>query len=161
MSKRLIGLAVAVMIVLLSLAVVWDSLRIAADKQQRVAMADDELRKHEHRLVTLLDGSSELTPDVQRAIANYGNAENRQQRHIAYETLVAALRRTMTSAIDPTNTLDRQLMDDLAGAINRRQIAEDSYDKESRDYRQFLGGLRGRLARAFSSQAQADWTVGR
>ena len=50
--------------------------------------------------------------------------------------------------------------DPLTGAINRREIAEQSYDMESQGYQQFLGSVRGGLARAFSRQARAEWKPG-
>ena len=47
-------------------------------------------------------------------------------------------------------------MDDVAGAINRREIAEKQYDEESAAYQQFLGSFRGTVAKVFSSRARAD-----
>ena len=63
----------------------------------------------------------------------------------------------MNGAADATNPLDRKFMDDTAGAINRREIAEQPYDDEMAAYRAYLGSWRGSLARFFSSTAQADW----
>ena len=43
-------------------------------------------------------------------------------------------------------------MDDIAGAINRREVAEKQYDVEWAAYREALGGFRGRIARMFSAR---------
>ena len=48
----------------------------------------------------------------------------------------------MSGGVDPTNPLDRKFMDDMAGAINRREIAEKPYDDELAAYQQFLNGWR-------------------
>jgi len=49
-----------------------------------------------------------------------------------------------------------KFMDDIAGAINRREIAEKQYDEEAVVYQNFLHSWRGSVARTFSSQARAD-----
>ena len=79
-----------------------------------------------------------------------------KSRHDAYQRVVGAFRQTMSDVVDPTNPLDRKFMDDIAGAINRRERAEQSYDQESAGYQSALDGFRGRIARVFSSQARAD-----
>ncbi|MCP6725939.1 hypothetical protein NL526_28170, partial [Klebsiella pneumoniae] len=61
-----------------------------------------------------------------------------------------------STSVDPTNPLDRKFMDDVAGAINRREIAEKSFDEEWAAYQEFLNGSLGRIARWFSSQARVD-----
>ena len=62
----------------------------------------------------------------------------------------------MASKIDPTNPLDRKFMDDIAGAINRRDVAQKQYDEESAAYQSHLTGVRGGLAKTFSPHARAD-----
>jgi len=133
--------------------------RIAANHRERIALADDELKKHEDRLVTLLRGAPQASPEVEAAIAVHQAAKDPPARQAAYDELVAAFRQTMATAVDPANPLDRQFMDNIAGAINRRDIARDPYDLESTAYRQFLVSIRGRVARWFSSQAQSDWNA--
>lgn len=156
MKKLVIPLAILMMLLLLGAAVAWDSVRYAAAGRHRVALVDEELQKHEARLLKLLAGHAQTSPDVQSAIAAYQGGGSPETRHAAYEQLVASFRKTMSNAIDPTNPLDRKFMDDIAGAINRREMAEKQYDDESAAYQRFLSSFRGSVAKAFSSTARAD-----
>jgi hypothetical protein len=155
-KRFVIPLAIAAMLALLGAAVAWDCVRLAADAAHRVALADHELEKHELRLVKLLSASSKTSSESRAAIAAHGQASDAITRHVAYDELVAIFRKT-SDAIDPTNPLDRKFMDDVAGAINRRQIAEKPYDDEQAAYGEFLSSFRGRIARLFSPRARADW----
>ena len=78
-------------------------------------------------------------------------------RRAAYEQMVSGFRQTMSGTVDPTNPLDRKFMDDVAGAINRREIAQQPYDDEVAAYQEFLGGRRGGVARLCSARARTDW----
>jgi hypothetical protein len=162
MKQLVIPLAILGMLALIGAAVVWDCVRLAADDRHRVALADGEMQKHEMRLVKLLSGYTKISPEVQSSIAGYQSAagpatDNNQARHDAYESVVASFRKTVSTEIDPTNPLDRAFMDDVAGTINRREIAKKQYDEESTAYQGFLSSWRGRLARSFSLRARADW----
>ena len=156
MKKLIIPLAIVVMLALLGAAVAWDCIRLAADAHHRVLLADGEMIKQEIRLVNLLAGSAKTTPEVQSAIANLKVIRDRQSRMEAYDLLVASIRKTTSGIADPTNPLDRKFMDDIAGAINRREMAERQYDDELSAYRDFLRSWRGSVARTFSSQARVD-----
>jgi hypothetical protein len=157
MKKIVLPLAVLAMIALLAAAFAWDCVSLAANGRRRVASADEEMHKHERRLVQLVKGSPRLSPDVQAAIAAHETADTSAARHDAYERLVASFRLSMSGGVDPTNPLDRKFADDVAGAINRREIAQKPYDEELDAYRAFLAGFRGRVARWFSAAARADW----
>jgi hypothetical protein len=156
MKKLVLPLAILVMLLLLGAAMAWDCVRYAADARHRVELADQEMQKQEARLVKLLTGFAKTPPEVQSAVAAYRGAESPHARHGAYEQLVVSFRKTMVSEIDPTNPLDRKFMDDIAGAINRREVSEKAYDDESAAYQHFLAGFRGSVAKLFSSRAQAD-----
>lgn len=157
MKKLVLPLAILAMGLLIGAAVVADCLRLAADARGRVELADAEIQKHETRLMTLLAGAPQVTPEVTAAIAEYNAAGGREARRAAYDKVVASYRGTMSASVDPTNPLARKFMDDTAGAINRRDVAEKPYDVESAAYRQFLGSWRGGVARRFSSRAREDW----
>jgi len=157
MKRLIIPLAILAMGLLLAAAVVTDCLRLAADARERVAMADAEVEKHERRLAKLLDGWEEKSPVVAAAIATFEAADGPEARNEAYERLVASFRQSAPTDVDPTNPLDRKFMDDTAGAINRREIAQKPYEVELATYRRFLAGWRGAVARRFSSQARDNW----
>jgi hypothetical protein len=161
MKKLVLPLAILAMVGLLLGGVALDSGRMAAEARHRVDLADAELRKHEERLIKLLAGSKALSPEVRSAIAAYQGVDSLTARHAAFEELVVSFRQSMSTSVDPTNPLDRKFMDDMAGAINRREIAEKPFDKEWADYDTFLDSSRGRIARWFSPQAEADWKSGR
>ena len=153
MKKIILPLAIVAMMVLLAAAYTWDSVRTADNAHRRVELADEEMHKHEDRMVKLLSDSSQITPEVQAGIAAYQNATDPLTRQKAYEQLAASFQKTMSSKIDPTNPLDRKFMDDIAGAINRREVAQKQYDEESAAYKSLLSGVRGSLAKTFSSRA--------
>jgi hypothetical protein len=156
MKIRVIALAILGMIALLAVAFAWDSVRMAAEARRRLALADDEMHKHEVRLMKLLAESPQASSAVKEAIDEHQVAASMHSRHDAYQKVVGAFQRTMSDDIDPTNPLDRKYMDDIAGAINRRERAEQSYDQEAAGYQKSLVGIRGRIARLLSPQARAD-----
>ena len=142
--------ALLAMALLTGAAMVWDCTRLARDARERVEWADAEMRKHEERLVGIVTGSAGVPPEVGDAVAAYREAGDVEERHEAYSDLVAACRGTMVPGLDPTHPLDRKLMDDVAGAMNRREIAEATYAAELAGYRKFAGGICGRVAGRFS-----------
>jgi hypothetical protein len=151
MNKRyLVAVAAVAMLVIIAAAFALDCVRLAAQARQRVDLADQELVKHEQRLVKLLTGSAALSPEVQSAITAYESPASPTARHTAFDQILAAFRQSMEHAVDPTNALDRKFMDDIAGAINRREIAEAPYDAEVSAYQRYLSGPRGAVARWLS-----------
>jgi hypothetical protein len=160
MNKRYLVIAAAVaMLALIAGAVALDCVRLAAQARHRVDLADHELAKHEQRLATLLASSPALTPEVKSAITAYEAPASPPARRAAYDKLVAAFRQSMQTAIDPTNALDRKFMDDVAGAINRHEIAAPSYDAEMSAYQAYLSSPRGAIARWFSPPDEAEWNA--
>ncbi len=161
MKYSLLPLIFLVAFGLLAAAVAVDCVRLASDARSRVRLADDELKKHEDRLATLIAGSPQLSPEVKTALATYRTADDPPARHAAYQQLVTIFRQTMSQTIDATNPLMRKFMDDTAGTINRREIAEKPYEEEYAAYRGYLASWRGRIARMFSPAARADFKSAR
>ena len=81
------------------------------------------------------------SPEAKTALAAYRTADDLTARHAAYQQLVTSFRQTMSQTIDATNPLDRKFMDDTAGAINRREIAEKPYEEEFTAYQAYLEEL--------------------
>jgi hypothetical protein len=158
--KLILPLGIAAMLLFIGAAVVWDCLRLDADARHRVALADGELKKHEQRLVKLLTDSPKSSPEVRTAVTVWKRAADIPARHAAYDDIVAAFRKTMFEDFDPNNTLDRKFADDVAGAINRREVAEKPYEEERIAYQNFLNSINGAIVRQFSTQAQKDWMEG-
>jgi hypothetical protein len=156
MKRNLLPLMFFGAFALLAIAIAVDCVRIASDLQSRVALADAELIKHETRLARLLDASSQATPEVKQAIANYRSAKNWQTRHEAYEALASSFQQSMADKLDATNPLDRKFMDDAAGAINRRQVAEKPFDEEDSAYQAYLASWRGQIAQWFLPTARSN-----
>lgn len=153
MNKRyLIAAAAVAMLAVIAGAFALDCVRLAAQARSRVELADQELVKHELRLVKLLTGSAAISPEVQSAVTAYEATASPTARHAAFDQLLAAFRQSTEQAVDPTNALDRKFMDDIAGAINRREIAEAPYDAEMAEYQRYLSGPRGTVARWLSPQ---------
>jgi hypothetical protein len=152
MKKSVIPLALLAMALLFAGAFVWDCVRYAKAAQQRVMLADADRHKQEQRLIKLLGDSPKTTADVQSALATYKAAGN--ARDEAFGQVVTAFRKSIAPQLDATNPLDRALMDDVSGAINRRKIAQKQHDEESHDRERFMASLRGRIAHTFSSDVR-------
>jgi hypothetical protein len=152
MKKGVLFVAVLIMVALLGGAVVWDCVRLAQDAQHRVSLADAEVAKHELRLIKLLESAPQVSPEVAAAIAKYRSATDFAAKREAYVEVVAGFRKTMAGNIDATNPLDRKFMDDVAGAINRREVAEKPYEEELAAYQAFMQSGRGAVAGLFVSK---------
>ena len=137
---------------------VRDCVRLAADQNNRVLVADGEMVTQEIRLVKMLANSPKTTPEVYAAISTLKSIHGRQARIQAYDALVASFNKTMPGKIDATNPLDRKFMDEATGAINRRDVAQKQYDEEASDYLDFLNSWRGSIAKRF--YLEADRYVG-
>lgn len=157
MKKLVIPGALVAMLVLLAGAFVLDCLRYAASARHRVALADDEMRKYEQRLVGLLSAGQGTSLELQAALSAYNEAAgSMHNRHAAYRKLATLALSFPGGKADANDTLARKRMDDIAGAINRRDVAEKQYEVEAAEYKKFLDGLMGSVAKTFSSQARAD-----
>jgi hypothetical protein len=156
MRKIILPLVLLAMAALLGGAVAIDCVRLAKAAQHRVELADAELVKNETRLVKQLDGNTKTTASVHSAIDRWKGSQGREARMSAYDALAASYRNTMSGAIDATNPLDRKFIDDAAGAMNRREVAQKQYDEEMTSYQNYLNSWRGSVAKTFSSQARLD-----
>lgn len=151
MKKFIIPVALLAMAVFVGVAMVVDCVRLAGDARDRVELADQELAKHESRLVKVLEGSPDQSPEVAAALNSYSSAWDRTARHAAYDKLVTAYQSTMSGQGDPTNPASRKFMDDANGAINRREVAEKQFNAEWQAYEQFMNSRRGRVASGFAN----------
>ena len=157
MKKLVLPIAIVLMMLLIGIAYTWDSVRSANASRHRVDLAEQEVQKQEQRLVKVLAENPKSSAEVQSALVAYKAADNPQARHAAYEQLVSNFKASMSTQLDATNPLERGVMDNVTGAINRHEVAQKVYDQESSAYQSFLSGFGGSLARAFSSSARADW----
>ncbi len=149
MKKLIIPAALLAMAAFIGAAFVLDCVRLASAAHERVELADHEMAKHEARLVKTLEGFNKRTPEVDAALEEYAETWEIEPRHAAYDKLVASFQKTMAGDIDATNPINRKFMDDVAGAINRRQVAEKQFDGEWQAWQEFLKSQRGRVASAF------------
>jgi hypothetical protein len=149
MKKLILPVALLAMAAFIGVAMVVDCIRLAGDARDRMELADQELAKHEARLVKVLEGSPDQSPEVTTAIEDYAAAWDLKTRHSAYDKLVAAYQSTMAGKGDATNPASRKFMDDANGAINRREVAEKQFDEEWQAYQEFMNSRRGRVASSF------------
>lgn len=146
MKFIVLPLAIATMLALVAAAFTWDCVRIEHAEAEQLAAHDAELVKNEERLVAAVEGLPDVPAEVTAAIATYRAAQDRDARHAAYATLQAATERSLVTSLDPTNPLARRAMDEVAGAINRRTIAEKSYAEQRAIYTAWQQSFRGRVA---------------
>jgi hypothetical protein len=143
---------------LLLAGAVWlDCNRIGSDYLRRVNLASEEMKKQEERLMSVLRSEPKASPEVRAAIEHYSSVANSpidtKARFEAYDAVIESYRKTMSASVDPTNPLDRKFMDNVAGAINRREVTEKQYDAEVAAYEQFANTWQGKIARVFSSHS--------
>jgi hypothetical protein len=150
MRKLIVPSAMLAMALLLGAAVAIDCVRLARDGWHRVELTDAELVKNEFRLANVMDSSPKATPEVHAAVAKLRSAKGRGNRVDAYDLLVAILHNKVSTQMDPTNPLDRKFMDEAAGAMNRREVAQKQYEEESAANDVFMKTWRGRVALSFS-----------
>src|SRR3982751_616503 len=99
MRKLIVPLALLLMAVLLGFAVVRDCVRLAADRNNRVLVADGDMVTQEMRLVDILSNSPKATSEVHEAISSLKSIHGRQARIQAYDALVASFNKTMSGKI--------------------------------------------------------------
>ena len=98
----------------------------------------------------------QTSPEVRTAVGNLKDIHDRKSRMANYDSLLASFRNTMPGKIDATNQLDRKFMDDAAGAMNRREVAQKQYDEEAAAYQSYINSWRGGVARMFSAKVRRD-----
>ena len=156
MSKRTLVIGAVVALAALNVAAFCvDCVRLADAAAARVALGDSDMEKQEARLAKLLTSDANVSGATKEAVAAWQKAvsqEDRTARQAAYDKLVAAARSAV--APNPTDPLERKFADDVAGAINRRQVAEKPYEDEQAAYDAFLKTFRGRVAKWFAPPAR-------
>jgi hypothetical protein len=149
---------------------------MAGDYLRRVNLANEEMKKQEERLMSLLRAEPMVSPEVRAAMERYASVANSpidmpssglqapfhgpktfKARSDAYDGVLEAYRKTMSAKVDPTDPLERKFMDNVAGAINRREVAEKQCDAEVTAYEQFANTWQGKIANVFS--LQSTWVL--
>jgi hypothetical protein len=156
MKRNLLPLMFFAAFALLAVAIAVDCVRLAGEAAENTRLAYTDVAKQEERFAKLVAASPQVTPEVQSALAEYRTAQSIPERHASFDQLTAAFQQTMSPKLDATNPLDRKFMDDAAGAMNRRQVAEKPFQTELTAYQQYLNTWRGQIARWFSSPAARD-----
>jgi hypothetical protein len=159
MKKLVLPTVIVLMMVFIAAAYVWDSVRAASAARHRVDLADQEMQRYEQQLLKLLAEHPRATPEVKAAIEAFHDANTPKERLDAYGQVVTSFKSTMATQTDATNPLERKFMDEIAGSMNRRDIAQKQFDEESTAYQRFLNGFRGRLARLLLPSARSDWNL--
>lgn len=140
MRKLILVIAVLVMGAIMAGAFAMDSVRLTLAAREQVANADDALKTAEIRLVRTLSAWGDAPESVKSAIQAYNAATTPEERRGAYDELVAATQQAITSQPPITTTKD-----DIAGAINRRVVAERPFNEVKEEYDRWLKTPRGRL----------------
>lgn len=140
MRKLILVIAVFVMGGIIVGAFAMDSVRLTLAARERVADADEALKTAEIRLVRTLSAWGDAPESVRSAIQAYQAAKTPEERRGAYDGLVAATLQAITSQPPIATTKD-----DIAGAINRRVVAERPFNEVKEEYDRWLKTTRGRL----------------
>ena len=140
MRKLILVIAVFVMGGIIVGAFAMDSVRLTLAARERVADADEALKTAEIRLVRTLSAWGDAPESVKSAIQAYQAAKTPEERRGAYDGLVAATQQAITSQPPIATTKD-----DIAGAINRRVVAERPFNEVKEEYDRWLKTTRGRL----------------
>lgn len=137
---RVLASVGAAFVLCLAVALALDSVRALRRARVDLAAADRELRLHEERLVSILNGSPDVGERVHAATAAWTQAQARTARHATYRALA-------TTARDIA-TIEGRLGDQIAGALNRHDIAQRRYDDAEALCQSLASTSRGHLAAA-------------
>ena len=140
MRRLVIPLAILLMAGMLALSFAVDCANLTIQSRKNVEQVDEELRKHEDRLIQALEGWANPPADIRPAIDAYRQAIDWQERHSAYLDLVAAVTRGLATH-PPLPTV----ADTARGAINRRLVAEKSLQGSFDEHRRWLQSTRGKV----------------
>ena len=124
----------------------WDASHALSAAAEAVEQADAEVKVQEERLLYLSSSIPEAGSQLEVLLKEYRDARSRPIRREAYQKIVSLLQKVFLSAADPSNPLRRRMLDELMGAVNRREISERRYSEAIADYQRFVGSFRGKLA---------------
>ena len=144
MRKLLLVLGVLVLAAIMAGAFVMDSVGLTMNIHDEVNAADEAMKVAETRLVRTLSGWPEAPASIKSALQMYAEKSSREDRREAYDSLVAVTQQALQSS-DPAQHPPQALKDDIAGAINRRAVAERPYREVESEYQAWGKTLRGRI----------------
>lgn len=141
---------VALLVLLVGAAFVWDCARIEHHLRQGLVQNASEVQKHEARLIEAMQSVPRVPATWAEAVLRYQNAVDRPDRMAAYPALEAAAQVAIAAELDPTDPTARRVKDEVAGAMNRRARAMPVYEKSQREYEEWQKSFRGAVGRRFA-----------
>ncbi len=144
MRRLVIPLAILLMAGMLTVSFAIDCANLTLQSGKVVEQVDEELRKHEERLIHALEGWANPPADMRPAIDAYRQTTDWRERHSAYLDLVAAVTRGLA-----THPPLPAVADTAQGAINRREVAQKSLQGIFDEHRRWLLTTRGKVGERF------------
>lgn len=151
--------ALGLMAALVAGAFALDSVRAERARQAEVDQLDTDLAAQEKRLLAALDRLAELPRPVTQARVAYQAATNRDDRQARYTELATMVQREVMPSLDVNQPADRLALDELAGAINRREVVSRRWDELAAEYRAWQATLRGRWAARLGAAPHRELSV--
>ena len=155
MRKLLLVLGVLFLAGIMAGAFAIDSVRLTMKMRDEVNAADEAMKVAETRLVRTLSGWPEAPAPIKAALQTYAEKNKPEERREAYDSLVAATQQVIQSS-DPAQHPPQTLKDDIAGAINRRAVAERPFREVESEYQSWLKTFRGRIGEEIIEGSSKD-----
>ena len=124
-------------------AMAWDATRTTSDALARVRNVDSELKKQETRFIVTLDRAPSKDSELVAALKAYERAADIGSRHKVFQDVVSAAHRKLIPALSSVDTAQRKVLDDLLGAVNRRDIAYKMYSDELNECEKTIQSAKG------------------
>lgn len=137
----------AAFITMISGAIFVDCRRLVAAAEADAERVDAELRTYEEKYVSSvrsITGEDSALVSAMEAY-NQSTSDPLEKRRGAFEDLIAASSSALSRKGVPAAPLERRLADELAGALNRRAIAEKRYDEARGALRDMCASWRGTI----------------
>ncbi|MBX7166158.1 MAG: hypothetical protein K1X74_07395 [Pirellulales bacterium] len=153
MSRLIVLAGIVGMIALVAAAFCWDCVRLESGYRRFAARADEQVAKHEQRLIAAVEGWPNLPADVVAALAAYRAAADSAERREAFAALAIATDKSLLATLDATNPAARRVIDEVHGAINRRNVVLKEIGGSLEEHARWSESFRSSVARMFLGPA--------
>lgn len=147
-SKLLLWLA-GIVLILLIFAFCFDSANAVQSARTQLETVDSELKLQEARYIREISSFPDLPGKVTENIRRYQEAQAISIRHQLFGDLTTEAQKFLLGRDASSNQLQRKILDELSGALNRRQIAERHFQEALRECKQTMSSFRGTIGGVF------------
>lgn len=153
-KSKLIRWIGGIVVLLLILALCFDSASEIQAVRSQLETVDTELKLHEERYLREISSFPNIPGELTESIQRYRTTDTISARHRLFNDLTTQAQRFLLGRDPSSNQLERKMLDEMAGALNRRQIAERHFQEALQECKRVQSSWRGTLGGVFSGGAQ-------